>query len=101
MSGLPIPGGSWADATRNGTEHGPNTLSWLAWSGAETVGHHSSAAQPGDLAVWQTHMGIVTGPNEMVSAQNPADGTRQSSIDGFIRGEFLFIRRIVIGNPHA
>ena len=98
--GLPIPGGSWAQETSNGTTHGPTTISYLTWSGAETIGHHSSVAQPGDLAVWQTHMGIVIGPNQMISAQDPAAGTGKSVIDGAIP-EFLFIRRVIIGNPHA
>lgn len=92
--GLPVPGGIWAKATANGTQHGPSTLSYLAWTGAKTVGHHSSAAEPGDLAVWQTHMGIVTGPNQMISAQDPAAGTGTSQIDGAIPGELLFIRRM-------
>jgi cell wall-associated NlpC family hydrolase len=99
--GLPVPGGTWAEVTKNGTVHGPDTISYLGWSGAETVGHHSSVAQPGDLAVWQTHMGIVIGPNQMISAQDPALGTGKSVIDGAIPGELLFIRRIIIGNPHG
>lgn len=101
MSGLPIPGGSWAQATNNGAEHGPNTISWLSFSGAETVGHHSSVAVPGDLCVWQTHMGICVAPGRMVSALNPSEGTKETSIDGIINGELLFVRRIIIGNPHA
>lgn len=96
-----IPGGTWEKVTNNGASHGPSTISYLSWSGAQTVGHHSSAAVPGDLCVWQTHMGICTGANEMVSAQNERDGCKKSQIDGFIKGELLFIRRIIIGNPHA
>lgn len=96
--GLPVPGGSWAKVTGNGTSHGPNTVSYLTWSGAETIGHHSSAARPGDLAVWQSHMGIVIGPNQMISAQDEKLGTGKSIIDGAIPFEFLFIRRIIIGN---
>lgn len=100
-SGLPVPGGTWAEVTRNGTVHGPDTISYLSWSGAETVGHHSSAAQAGDLAVWQTHMGIVIGPNEMISAQTEATGVGTSIIDGAIPGELLFIRRIIIGSSNG
>lgn len=99
--GLPIPGGSWAQETSNGASHGPSTISYLAWSGAETLGHHSSVAQPGDLAVWQTHMGIVIGANEMISAQDEALGVGTSIIDGAIPGELLFIRRIVIGGSNG
>jgi cell wall-associated NlpC family hydrolase len=99
--GLPVPGGTWAKVTNNGTTHGPDTIEYLSWSGAETVGHHSSVAQPGDLAVWQTHMGIVIGPNQMISAQDPAHGTGKSVIDGAIPGELLFIRRIIIGGSRG
>ena len=91
--GLAIPGGSWAAETANGSQHGPATGSWLIWTGCTTIGHDGNLAQPGDLAVWQTHMGICTGPNQMVSAQDPANGTRVSAINGFIP-EILFIRRL-------
>jgi cell wall-associated NlpC family hydrolase len=77
----------------DGSVHGPATGSWIIWTGATTVGHDGNVAQAGDLAVWQTHMGICTGPNQMVSAQNPGSGTQVSSINGFIN-EFLFIRRL-------
>lgn len=77
----------------DGSSHGPATGAWLAWAGCTTVGHDGNLAQPGDLAVWQTHMGICTGPNQMISAQNPGTGTRVSAINGFI-SEFLFIRRL-------
>jgi cell wall-associated NlpC family hydrolase len=90
--GLAIPG--YAAGKFDGSVHGPTTLSYLAWTGATTVGHSGSVAQAGDLAVWQTHMGICTGPNQMVSDQDPANGTRSSSIDGFIPGELLYIRRL-------
>lgn len=90
-SGLAIPG---VTGSYDGTSHGPNTISWLAWSGCTTIGHDGAAAQAGDLAVWQTHMGICLGPDQMISAQNPASGTRVSAISGFIRGEVLFIRRL-------
>jgi cell wall-associated NlpC family hydrolase len=90
--GMAIPG--YAAGSYGGAEHGPATLSWLAWSGCTTIGHSGSAAQPGDLAVWQTHMGICTGPNTMISAQDPQNGTRISAIDGFISGELLYIRRL-------
>lgn len=77
----------------DGTQHGPPTMVWLAWGGCDTIGHDGNLAQPGDLAVWQTHMGICLGPNQMISAQNPTDGTRISGINGFIN-EVLFIRRL-------
>jgi cell wall-associated NlpC family hydrolase len=89
-AGLPIPG--YAPNTFN-SGHGPATLEWLATTQLTTIGHSSAVALPGDICVWQTHMGVCTGPNQMVSAQNPRNGTRESEIDGFIGGEVLFIRR--------
>ena len=88
--GVDIPGFSSYD----GSSHGPNTLSYLAWAGATTVGHSAASARAGDLCVWQTHMGICTGSNAMISAQNPSGGTRRSGITGFIPGEVLFVRRL-------
>jgi cell wall-associated NlpC family hydrolase len=89
---LAIPG----SATYNGSVHGPNTLMYLAWPGAVTIGHDGSAAVPGDLCVWQTHMGIATGAGKMVSARsatsNPPTGT--DTINGDIPGEILFVRRL-------
>lgn len=94
-AGIELPGGSWAKVTDNGNEHGPNTLSYLAWTGAKTIGHSSSAAQAGDLCVWQTHMGIAIGGGEMVSALNEELGTQKGEIDkDGPAGELLFIRRI-------
>ncbi|HMH90307.1 MAG TPA: NlpC/P60 family protein [Streptosporangiaceae bacterium] len=69
--GLPIPGGSWASVTANGTQHGPSTLGYLLF-GSE-VSH--AEVQPGDLAVSVDHMGIIISATQMVSAQDPADGT--------------------------
>lgn len=96
-----IPGGSWAEVTDNGNVHGPTTVSYLAWSGAETVGHSASVAQPGDLCVWQTHMGFCTGSNQMVSAQDPALGVGTSVIENAIPGEVLFVRRVIIGGSRG
>ena len=88
--GLAIPG--YAPGTYTGAVHGPNTVSWLAWTGCVTVGREQ--AQAGDLAIWQTHMGIVLAENTMISAQDEALGTGQSIITGAIPGELLFIRRL-------
>jgi cell wall-associated NlpC family hydrolase len=90
--GMAIPG--FAAGTYKGLTHGPSTVSWLAWSGCTTVSHDGNNAQPGDLCIWQTHMGIVIGRNQMISAQDPALGTGTASINGSIPGELLFIRRL-------
>lgn len=77
--------------------HGPNTLIWLAWPGCKTI--KRSEARAGDLAIWQTHMGIITdnGKN-MVSALNPKLGVMQTPITGpggaAPPGEILVVRRI-------
>src|SRR5271166_1316703 len=88
---LPIPG--YAPGTYDGSSHGPPTGVWLLWGGLGTVGHSGAVAQPGDVCVWQTHMGIALGGGQMISAQDPENGTQVSGIDGFIPGEVLFIRR--------
>ena len=94
--GLAIPG--YGAGAYTGASHGPSTVVWLAWTGAVTVGHDGNQAQPGDLAVWQTHMGIATGPDQMISALNPQAGTRTGAINGAIP-EILFIRRLkAVGN---
>lgn len=99
--GMSIPGGSWAKVTDNGNVHGPTTVSYLSWSGAQTIGHSASVARPGDLLVWQTHIGICTSSNEMISAQDEALGTGYASISGAIPGELLFVRRVTLATAAA
>jgi cell wall-associated NlpC family hydrolase len=83
----------YAAGTYHGQSHGPPTTVWLVWSGCFTI--HRNDMLPGDLAVWQTHMGIITGNNEMVSALNPSLGIRKTSVDGAAPpGEFLRVRRL-------
>lgn len=80
-----------------GSSHGPPTDAWVAWGGCTTIGHDGNVAQPGDIAVWVTlptgHMGICTGPNEMISAQSTSSGTQVAKINGFDSG-ILYIRRL-------
>jgi cell wall-associated NlpC family hydrolase len=90
-AGMAIPGIPSGEYT--GTSHGPNTLLWLAWGGATTIPR--SQLSSGDLCVWQTHMGICTGGNNMVSALDPALGTQQTTITGGSPpGEILVCRRL-------
>lgn len=92
-SGMKLPGSS--SAGYSGTSHGPNTLLYLGWGAATTVGNSASAAKAGDLCVWQTHMGIALGGGQMISALNESLGTRVTSIPGGAPGgEVLFVRRI-------
>lgn len=89
--GLPIPG--IAGGGYDGTGHGPPTGVWLLWTGLTNVPGGSQAAQPGDICVWQTHMGIALGGGQMISALNSDQGTAVTNIDGLIPGEVLFVRR--------
>jgi cell wall-associated NlpC family hydrolase len=91
-SGVKNPGGQ--PFTPN--SHGPNTLSYLAWGGAHTIGHHGSMAQAGDLCVWQTHMGIAIGGGKMVSARSAGStpNVGVDTIEGDKPGELLFVRRL-------
>ena len=73
--------------------HGPTTGLWFVWTGCTTV--PLSNAQPGDLIVWLTHMGIYVGGGEMVSSLNPKLGTLKSSITSVAPpGEPMRVRRL-------
>lgn len=75
--GLPIPG--YAAGRYKGTVHGPPTGSWMIWPGIRHV--KRSEIQAGDIVVWTTHMGIVLGPDSMVSALNPKTTTKVTGIN--------------------
>lgn len=91
QNGLAIP--LFAPGTYHGQSHGPPTTVWLVWSGCFTI--KAQDAMPGDLAVWQTHMGMIVGANQLVSALNPSLGVRQTTITGAAPpGEVLRIRRL-------
>lgn len=82
------PNGSYT-----GTAHGPTAAQYLVWSGATSIARNAASA--GDLACWMTHIGIVTGPNQMISAYTTNTGTLVTSIDGAgPTGEPLVIRRV-------
>lgn len=84
---------TFAAGTYRGQSHGPPTTVWLVWNGCFTVKRQDML--PGDLAVWQTHMGMIVGKEQMVSALNPSLGVRQTSVDGAAPpGEFLRVRRL-------
>jgi cell wall-associated NlpC family hydrolase len=94
--GLAIP--LYKAGTYHGQSHGPNTVVWLAWTGAFTIKRADAA--PGDLAIWQTHMGIIVDNNHMVSAQDVQLGTRLTTISGGAPAfEKLFVRRLKAVTP--
>lgn len=64
---------------------------FYVWSGATTV--PTNQMQPGDLACWMTHIGIVVGPNQMINAPHHNTVTRLDSVIGHI-AEPLRIRRV-------
>ncbi len=96
--GMPLPGGRWGQGGFPPNAHGPTTLSYIGWSGAETVGHSAASAQPGDLIVGITHMGIATGGGQYISAHDVAEGTSVKPISSF-PDPLFYVRRIIIGNP--
>jgi hypothetical protein len=90
--GLAIPGGSWSTVTDNGSEHGPTTTSYLAWSGAKDIPANQVGA--GDLC-WSTHIGIALNNSQMLSALNPTLKTAVTGIlDGGPQGESVTYRRL-------
>lgn len=93
-NGLAIPG--YAAGKYDGKSHGPPSIVWFAWTGATTIGHDGSLAQPGDLCCWQTHIGIALGGGQMISARSASDHppTGIQSIKGAIPGELLAVRRL-------
>lgn len=88
---MAIPG--YQPGAYTGTSHGPVALQYKLWSGAVTV--PAASMQAGDLACWNTHIGIVTGPDTMISALNPSLGTKVSSVSGGApKGETVAVRRV-------
>ena len=86
----------WPNGTYDGSQHGPSTLGWLADQGRTVGAIDRSEVSAGDLMVWQTHMGIAISNDQMMSAQDPANGVQQSGIDGFIPGETLTCLRMAV-----
>ena len=90
--GQPIPG--YAAGAYRGSSHGPPTGAWLLWSGVKGI--DKASLVPGDLLVWQTHMGIYIGNGQMISALDTKDGVKITSIPGGSpTGEVLFPKRLL------
>lgn len=86
---LALPGGHWGDPGFPPHSHGPTTVNYLIF------GTPVDTPAPGDLIVWQTHIGICTGPNKMISALNESLGTKETTIAGGTPGgESVHYRRI-------
>jgi NlpC/P60 family len=86
--GKTLPGGI---SNYDGRSHGPVVANYQLWSGAYSIPRNQ--VQSGDLVLFGgTHMGIATSGDQFVSAQNPANGTAISGIDGFGSGTPNFKR---------
>lgn len=94
---LAIPG--FGPGKYDGSVHGPSTLGWLGWQGQGVGSIDRSQVAAGDIACWQTHMGIALDNQRMVSAQTPGSGTQVGIIDGFMPGEQLIPLRLAIIGP--
>jgi cell wall-associated NlpC family hydrolase len=79
QAGVKNPGGRAYDPR----SHGPNTISYLSWNGAHTIGHTANISQPGDLIVGLTHMGIATGNGQYISNHDPAESVSEKPISTF------------------
>jgi cell wall-associated NlpC family hydrolase len=80
---LSIPGN--LGGTFTGDSHGPDVADYLKWDGAAKVLGPISTPSPGDLVCWgpNQHMGIAINETELVSAEDPANGTKVGKIAGF------------------
>jgi peptidoglycan DL-endopeptidase CwlO len=76
--GIPIPGGSWAQATNNGRQHGPTTLQYLTYGSSISQGQ----VQAGDLIVSSEHIGIAINSTQMISAEDEKSGTGIAGFPG-------------------
>lgn len=96
--GLALPGGKWGAAGFPPNAHGPVVESYASWRGAVTVG----APARGDLVCFvgqgvNGHIGIVLGPDQMVSALDSSDGTKVTPINGYGPPGAPIVYRRVLG----
>lgn len=82
-----------------GTTHGPPTGVWAVWSGLQKITRDAVTA--GDVIVWLGHMGIAISNAQMISALNPRETTKVTSIDGHGNGPLLTYGRLTWANPSA
>ncbi len=90
--GLALPGGKYGDPGFPPHAHGPTTLTYLLFGTAI----NSSQVAAGDLIVYNTHIGIAISSTDMISAEDPQQGTGVSSISGMTSslGEIPHFRRV-------
>lgn len=89
--GKAIPG--YGPGKYDGSVHGPPTGLWGIWyAGLTSVSRQS--VQGGDIIVWTDHMGIALDNGHMISALNPAEGTKVTPIDGYGNGPLMIYGRL-------
>jgi len=95
---LALPGGKWGGPGFPPNGHGPVVTSYASWKGAVTV---AAPGVRGDIVCFvgsgpNGHMGIVLGPDRMVSALDSASGTLVSPITGYgPQGAPIVYRRVL------
>lgn len=89
--GRAIPG--YAPGKYKGTTHGPPTGSWAIWNGMTTISR--AEVQAGDIILWLGHMGMAISNTQLISALNPTEKTKITTIDrGVGRGPIVRIGRL-------
>jgi NlpC/P60 family protein len=95
---LALPGGKFGAPGFPPNAHGPVVTSYASWKGAVTV---AAPGARGDIVCFvgtgpNGHMGIVLGPDRMVSALDSASGTLVSPITGYgPQGAPIVYRRVL------
>jgi hypothetical protein len=79
--GITLPGGITGF---DGSSHGPVVSQYVLWTGGTRIS--TSAIQAGDLICYppDVHMGIAINATQLVSAEDPQNGTQVSSIGGWL-----------------
>lgn len=83
----------------DGSTHGPDVAGWLNWKGAARV---AGPPKAGDLVCWgpNSHMGMAIDATNMISALDPALGTRITPIAVTHVGVPTYLRlRATVGAP--
>lgn len=88
--GMVLPGGGrWGDPGYPPHAHGPGSTAYMLWG----TGVELADIRLGDLIVSTEHIGICTGPGQMVSAMDPTRGTGTGTFPaGFPSGPPVYRR---------
>lgn len=88
--GMELPGGGhWGDPGYPPNSHGPGSTAYMLYGDGVELANIA----PGDLIVSTEHIGICIGNGQMISAEDPQDGTRIGTFpDGFPAGPPVYRR---------